>query len=372
MALTTVFPMTAFPAPAACNFTCSPWDEPTGDSEPCVPSAPTVAGTFPFPLINPGAELDMTGWTNNGLKSWLAELPAAPAGTQVFSGNIFSAGGTAHQDIALPTEMWDVENSYVEWSWLQGSYDTDRDGAAIHMAFLDSGGGEISKARTWLRTVIQPASYQGYDNQAWIPVGTRTVRVEIQSQRGSATNYGDDANGSVDEIVATAYYDSALTVASANLGLINGNGASGMTGWTVTDAGPVNTSYLGKTCFFGGNDEDYGEMYQDVSLVIGGLTPAVIDTGTAKFRFDFAATRYADQGDEVRPRFTFYDELDAVVLDEYQAWGHPDGWTYANEMLTIPATSRKVRIIVTFRRIGAGSNNNSYITDMVCTGYWTV
>jgi hypothetical protein len=152
----------------------------------------------PLTITNPGADVDVSGWTNDtGTLGRRTVLPTPHSGAGAFSGGT-SAVVIAHQDVDVSAYATEIDSGLtkVRLTWWQAGDVSGTDTGEMAIDFYDGSPGSIIGSR-------HAAGLLEYDSNTWtqrtlsleVPVGTRTIRLVQHMVRGTGTNndaYIDD------------------------------------------------------------------------------------------------------------------------------------------------------------------------------------
>ena len=165
-------------------------------------------------------------------------------------------------------------------------------------------------------------------------------------------------------------FSTLLSVYSANL-LQNPGAEDGTSSWTAVSGSfesilsgecAGNNSYSGARLFAVGGVCDpnaYGEGYQDIDLLSYSL---MIDNDSAIVFFGGYLSDYS--GDDI-PAFylEFYNAGNSLLGSTMSYESSSSEWEYLFDNIAIPATTRKIRMVLTGTR-NVGTDNDSYFDDL--------
>ncbi|MBT5438934.1 MAG: T9SS type A sorting domain-containing protein, partial [Flavobacteriales bacterium] len=165
-------------------------------------------------------------------------------------------------------------------------------------------------------------------------------------------------------------FSTSLSIYSANL-LQNPGAEDGTNSWTGVSGSfesilsgecAGNNSYSGARLFAVGGVCDpnaYGEGYQDVDLF---SFSSMIDNDSAIVFFGGYLSDYS--GDDI-PAFhlEFYNAGDGLLGSTMSYESSSPDWEYLFDNITVPSTTRKIRMVLTGTR-NAGTDNDSYFDDL--------
>jgi hypothetical protein len=150
----------------------------------------------PLTVVNPGAELGVTGWTNETGTLSTGTSNGAVSGASYFDGGT-SALVVAYQnlDVSSYAVAIDAGNASFYLSFWVSGFASDADTAGMDISWLNAAnvvtatvsGVQTNGATTWAQIETTNA----------IPVGTRTVRIKMRMIRNDGTNndgYIDDVS----------------------------------------------------------------------------------------------------------------------------------------------------------------------------------
>ena len=165
-------------------------------------------------------------------------------------------------------------------------------------------------------------------------------------------------------------FSTSLSIYSSNL-LINPGAENDVTGWTQV-AGSFesilsgecagNNAYSGSKLFAVGGVCDpnaYGEGYQDINL---DSYASMIDQDSVIVFFGGYLSDYS--GSDI-PAFQleFYNASNTLLGSTISYENQTSQWSYVFDNVSVPATTRKIRMILTGTR-NAGTDNDSYFDDL--------
>lgn len=147
-------------------------------------------------LTNRDASDGLTGWTTSGgfagsgtgiTQNWFKR------GASCFYGGDSTASSEAYQDLAVPASLEsDIDGggarTIIYW-WQSCNSLSNDDPGRVGFRFLDSAGALLAESMPPFRlppTAVE--SWDPYNYDAAIPVGTRTIRVVMQARRDAGTN----------------------------------------------------------------------------------------------------------------------------------------------------------------------------------------
>lgn len=165
-------------------------------------------------------------------------------------------------------------------------------------------------------------------------------------------------------------FSTLLSVYSANL-LQNPGAEDGTSSWTAVSGSfesilsgecAGNNSYSGARLFAVGGVCDpnaYGEGYQDIDLL---SYSSMIDNDSAIVFFGGYLSDYS--GDDI-PAFylEFYNAGNSLLGSTMSYESSSSEWEYLFDNIAIPATTRKIRMVLTGTR-NVGTDNDSYFDDL--------
>ena len=165
-------------------------------------------------------------------------------------------------------------------------------------------------------------------------------------------------------------FSTSLSIYSENL-LQNPGAEDGTNSWTGVSGSfesilsgecAGNNSYSGARLFAVGGVCDpnaYGEGYQDVDLL---SYSSMIDNDSAIVFFGGYLSDYS--GDDI-PAFhlEFYNAGDGLLGSTMSYESSSPDWEYLFDNITVPSTTRKIRMVLTGTR-NAGTDNDSYFDDL--------
>ena len=165
-------------------------------------------------------------------------------------------------------------------------------------------------------------------------------------------------------------FSTLLSVYSANL-LQNPGAEDGTSSWTAVSGSfesilsgecAGNNSYSGSRLFAVGGVCDpnaYGEGYQDIDLL---SYSSMIDNDSAIVFFGGYLSDYS--GDDI-PAFylEFYNAGNSLLGSTMSYESSSSEWEYLFDNIAIPATTRKIRMVLTGTR-NVGTDNDSYFDDL--------
>jgi len=156
--------------------------------------------------------------------------------------------------------------------------------------------------------------------------------------------------------------------------------AGAMTGWTASigtgmealDMTPVAglNPYEGSYSFGGGNQAE-AESYQDISLIEGAITAAIIDTGALLVEVEYQLANF-NVNDCGRCYLKFYDQgaslmTDANVIPPYGLVGTALTWQQRRSHFYVPVGARTMRLYMGGRRTD-GTYCNPQMDAITLTG----
>ncbi len=163
------------------------------------------AGVAALAIVNPSAELGATGWTfAGGFESHVGGggWPPAYVGSYLFAGGS-GASGSALQDVLIGASVFakvDAGTALLNLDWRQRSYNGS-DKGDVEIEFLDSGLVSLGAAVGLGLLGAASGSWQLRQHVGLgVPVGARTVRIRIVTQRGAGSYndaYFDDISGNI-------------------------------------------------------------------------------------------------------------------------------------------------------------------------------
>jgi hypothetical protein len=150
---------------------------------------------YTLTITNPGADVDVSGWTNvAGTLTRRTSSPSPQSGAGYFQAGA-SAATECYQDVAVPVDAQsDVDAGSLKavlGAWHAGY--TDADTGRLRLSFRNAGGDVLHTADSanWDGT----ATWTERSLESYVPPLTRTIRVTLIGTRASGTNldaYWDD------------------------------------------------------------------------------------------------------------------------------------------------------------------------------------
>ena len=322
------------------------------------PPAAALAN-LPLTIVNANAA-SLTGWTTVSGTMTIGCQVANPCFTSTAT-----SPTVTQQDILIPAgdiANVDAGKRAATIAWKQ--YDVISGGSSgVRLVFLNQSGVAIGSLASSLEKFITITNRQ---RTGPIPVGTRSIRVQMQVNFASA---------SLDDIALTLIANGASTT-TPYLTIVNPDAlGSALTGWSVT-AGSVynstapgtNTAYCNTVlypCFSGTQAAPLDQISQDILLPTDRITE--IDASRRSLSFEWVS------GTQQKPsvpniEVAFLNAANAVILNSTSASkGLVSDNTQSKIMnftAEVPPLSRKVRLKLNFNRAiaGAGSARTTAIT----------
>jgi RHS repeat-associated protein len=250
----------------------------TAAAPPAVAPTAAVLNDVALAIVNPAAELgDSTGWTVvNAISPLGVQTPGVlDSNNRVHPCTVSKCfGGTgqttftlpqtpmiAYQDIAVPAANFvevDAQKRAVKLNWNQIN---NSDQSSIRLLFLNSTGAVIST----ITPELAPATtWQARTKSAPLPVGTRTIRLQIL-----VPSFNTWFTGSwyIDDIALTLIGDGSAAV-NPFLAVVNPEGIGSIAGWTSATAG-ISIASTGQcltfSCFVDTADPS-DQLSQDIAI----------------------------------------------------------------------------------------------------------
>ncbi|MDJ0947097.1 MAG: DUF6531 domain-containing protein, partial [Kiloniellales bacterium] len=318
----------------------------------------------PLPLVNPDAETgDISGWTLT-----LGQFQTSTMEPDPIQGSYFFFGGTVaksvmHQDVALPAATWgDVDSGgwQARLVWQQSSW-VQRDRGSAAFIFLDAANQQIGPRRESTRAAPS-TSWEQREIRVFVPPLTRSIRLELTSQRSAGTSN----DGNLDAFELNLVQPSGTGLRQSLL-LVNGNAEAGtMAGWTPetgeffavgTDPVPIDGAY-----YFYAGDVASSVVYQDLSLPSDQF--AAIDAGERMAEVSWLQASW-DGDDQGAVILEFLDAaaLPVAAAAQSELLSASYWWEERSFQAAIPAGTRTLRVKLRGER-SYGTSNDAYFDQV--------
>ena len=357
---TTTFNYTAFTAPPP----------------PAIAATGTMLSNVVLTLINPGAESGSTvGWVSQNATSPLALRTGAPCVTA----NCFGSNGStvypplpmvAYQDVLIPaanTTEVDAGRRAIKINWNQYN-GLNRDEGTVRVLFLDGTSTQIAANEA---PPVLDIVWTARSKTTPVPVGTRTVRIEMVVP---GFYYWGAGNTSFDDVAVTLIGDGSAS-ATPYLTVVNPDASNATLGWTVP-SGTVNVLTTGKcstyACFVG-TTRGLDQFTQDIAISTDRYAEVDANARSVELqwmsqsenalRVSYAQLDFLDASNAVITGASVISPSVAFVPD-YYSW--PNVWAARSQNGDVPSLARKIRVTFTFDHPAgvAPLNSNAYITGI--------
>ena len=327
-----------------------------------IPAAPVVAPTgtalsdAALTLVNPNAETGTAeGWTIS-YGTLVGPIGTMPCNISTCFGPTVAT--VAYQDVPIPSAyVTDVDASRwaAKVAWKQSSYYAG-ESAALRLVFLDQSGAAVGTATSADHV---EKNWAARETAAPLPVGTRTIRVQMILN-----------GGSVDDLALTLVAD-GTAAAKPFLRLINPDAISGNTaGWTLNAGSAIsaqNTTPCDVSpCFVEMGDALTDSFYQTISIP----SDRVAEIDAAKRSLELRwMDRAQSSGNQANVEVVFLDATNATIAaggTTSPSGGQQGVWSDRVLSVDIPALTRNVKITVNFTQ--PAINQTDFAAKMALTG----
>lgn len=306
---------------------------------------------YTLTVTNGDAETgDTTGWTVTSA-GWQAATVNDTVHPGPYEGTFyFYAGAVAstamHQDLAVPAAAEaDIDagkGGFAFIHWRANTY-SNTDYPKVRFRFLDGVGTEVGVSHT-VECHTDTGVWRSFELKAPVPVGARTIRLELDCDRTS----GSQANGYLDAISDVTLQTGTRYAALANAGCYGGSLAN----WTkVSGAGTLQAEpwASGSIQCFGSHSFlpgiNGGAVYEQI-VSVPTAAESNIDAGgsTCSIEYRFANLQALDAG---RLNLRFLDGAD-VELGTHTGAEHLPAtgnvWAVEREEASVPIGTRKIAV----------------------------
>lgn len=317
---------------------------------------PASEGKRPWmalPLVNADASLGLAGWR---VRYTAPLYSVEPDGTGTFMGADAPLSGMG-QAVPIPASfIATVDAGQVSLMANWNARADERGLFTLTFRFLDASGAEISSETSLPTQTDENTIWKRHCHTASVPVDTRSVEVALLWDHVTGTNITYRVNDLEVLVIDDAEVET--------LPIVNPDATLGsLAGWTITVGPPEESTWEGKSCFYGGEDTTASSFYQDVDIPQDWWSR--VDAGVAELWVDHHQSHYDWDDDPGRVNLYFLSDVGGTldtVSEDYEL-ADDRKWMHKLQRVVVPAGSRAVRFEIQGERWG-GSNCNFYITGL--------